>query len=158
MGAILESIVHFIICPWFIYSWFRVLWVCSAVKQFVTSRDPKTRDSRESWQQVGGRNLHFPFFRPDALGGVETATNRPIKFYITITMTLNLLNLPAQVNQAKKVAEFPFKTTFLLFSLCRPTQLIGQELLTFWVHLRVKHLRGHQHCGTVIPQYVRISY
>ena len=43
-------------------------------------------DSRESGR-VAGRNLHIPFLCQDAQGGVETATNRPIKYYRTITLT-----------------------------------------------------------------------
>jgi hypothetical protein len=62
--------------------------VCSAVKHSVLR---KTRDSCESGQRVAGRNLHIPFFRQDALGGVQTVTNQPIKCYRTITMSLNLL-------------------------------------------------------------------
>ena len=65
--------------------------VCGSVVPLSISLPRETRDSRESGQRVAVRNLHIPFFRQDALGGVETATNRPIKCYTTITMTLNLL-------------------------------------------------------------------
>ena len=59
----------------FISSRFRV---CGSVGLYSNLLLRKTRDSRESWRLVGRRNLHFPFLRPDVLGGVETATHWPI--------------------------------------------------------------------------------
>ena len=60
------------------------LWVCSAVKQFGASRVPRL--PRE-WAAGRRQKLAYFLFRQDALGGVETMTNRPIKCYRTITMT-----------------------------------------------------------------------
>jgi hypothetical protein len=69
------------------------VYVCSAVKEYVTSRELISRDTSCHWgRRPAAPKLQVGFFRSQAPGGVETPTIQPERSHITISITLKLLN------------------------------------------------------------------